>query len=188
MTGNDLPLLAARAELNRRGDPTIDWLDYIRNAGLDVPTICRFAGLLAVTHCIFYDHGRFDFADPAEREAEAAAVIEALGDDAATTIDLVAWPIEAPDRFGALYGDVSLLGVALRPPSSSKFLRVVDTRRAGSIKRGADKDQGETNGYATVCRIFVPHRGQPARRTTRAKDRFGGARQIRQTGRDLRKR
>src|SRR6476620_9972404 len=80
----DLPLLAARAELNRRGDPTVDWLDYIRNNAIDVPTVGRFAGVLAVTHCVLDDHRRFDFADPAEREAEPAAVIEALGEDGAT--------------------------------------------------------------------------------------------------------
>ena len=110
MTGTDLPLLAARAELNRRGEPTIDWLDYVRNSAIDIATVCRFAGMLAVTHCVFYDHRSFDFADPAEREAEPAAVIEALGDDGETVVDLVAWPLEAPDRFCSLFGDVSMLG------------------------------------------------------------------------------
>ena len=94
MIGIELPLLAARAELCRRGEPHIDWLDYVRNSAIDIPTVCRFAGMIAVTHCVFYDHHRFDFADPAEREAEPAAVIEALGDDGETVIDLVAWPLE----------------------------------------------------------------------------------------------
>jgi hypothetical protein len=110
MTGTDLPLLAARAELNSRADPTLDWLDYVRNNGLDIATVCRFAGLIAVTHCVFFDHRRFGFADPAEREAEAAAVIEAIGDDGATVVDLVAWPLEAPDRSASLFGDVAVLG------------------------------------------------------------------------------
>jgi hypothetical protein len=105
----DLPLLSARAELNRRGDPHIDWLDYVRNNAIDIATVCRFAGLIAVTHCVFYGR-RFDFADPGEREAEPAAVIEALGDDGETVVDLVAWPLEAPDRFASLFGDVLLLG------------------------------------------------------------------------------
>lgn len=106
----DLPLLAARAELLCRAEPTIDWLDYVRNNAIDLPTVCRFAGLIAVTHCVFFDHGRFDFADPAEREAEAAAVIEALGDDGETVIDLVAWAVEQPGRFARLFGDVAVLG------------------------------------------------------------------------------
>jgi hypothetical protein len=106
----DLPLLAARAELNSRAEPTVDWLDYIRNTGIDLPTVCRFAGVLAVTHCIFYDHRRFDFADPGEREAQFAAVIEALGNDAETVIDLVAWPLDGPGRFASLFGDVAMLG------------------------------------------------------------------------------
>jgi hypothetical protein len=110
MTGSDLPLIAARAELCRHGEPHIDWLDYVRNSAIDIPTVCRFAGLLAVTHCIFYDHRRFDFADPAEREAEAAAVIEAIGDDGSTVIDLVAWAVDEPGRFAGLFGDVSMLG------------------------------------------------------------------------------
>jgi hypothetical protein len=107
----DLPLLAARIELNCHAEPTIDWLDYVRNTGLDIPTVCRFVSVIAVTHCVFYDQGRFDFADSAEREAEPAAVIEALGDDAETVVDLVAWPLDAPNRFCSLFGDVSLLGV-----------------------------------------------------------------------------
>jgi hypothetical protein len=106
----DLPLLAARDELLLRADPTLDWLDYTRNNAIDIPTVRRFAGLIAVTHCVFFDHHRFDFADPAEREAEPAAVIEALGDDGETVIDLVAWPIDAPGRFASLFGDVSMLG------------------------------------------------------------------------------
>ena len=60
---------------------------------------------------MFYDHGRFDFTYPKEREAEPAAVIEALGADAATCIDLVAWPLHAPERFASLFGDVVLLGI-----------------------------------------------------------------------------
>jgi hypothetical protein len=117
----DLPLLAARTELNRRAEPTVDWLDYIRNTGIDVPTVRRFAGVLAVTYCIFYDHRRFDFADPGEREAEPAAVIAALGDDAETVIDLVAWPIAEPDRFASLFSDVAVLGADRVANAASYF-------------------------------------------------------------------
>ena len=111
MRDTDWPLLAARAELVARGDPHQWWLDYIREQRLDVPTVSRFAGLIAVTACVFYDHGRFDFTYPKEREAEPAAVIEALGVDAATPVDLIAWPLHAPDRFASLFGDALLLGI-----------------------------------------------------------------------------
>ena len=107
----DLALMAARAELVARGDPHEWWLDYIRSERLDVPTVARFAGMIAVTACVFYDHGRFDFVLPKDREAEPAAVIEALGADAATPIDLIAWPLHAPDRFASLFGDALLLGI-----------------------------------------------------------------------------
>ena len=60
----DLALMAARAELVARGDPHQWWLDYIRSERLDVPTVARFAGMIAVTACVFYDHGRFDFCLP----------------------------------------------------------------------------------------------------------------------------
>jgi hypothetical protein len=108
----DPDLFSARVELNCRGDPSLDWLDYVRNSAIDIETVARFAGLIAVTHCIFYDRRRFDFADPAEREAEAAAVIEALGDDGASVIDLVAWPLEAPGRFASMFGNILMLGAA----------------------------------------------------------------------------
>ena len=107
----DLALLAARAELVARGEPHQWWLDYVRANALDVPTVARFAGLIAITSCIFFDHGRFDFVLPKDREAEPAAVIEALGVDAATCIDLVAWPMHAPERFASLFGDALLLGI-----------------------------------------------------------------------------
>jgi hypothetical protein len=106
----DPDLFSARVELNCRAEPTVGWLDYVRNRAIDIETVARFAGLIAVTHCIFFDHRRFDFADPAEREAEPAAVIEALGDDGASVIDLVAWPLEAPGRFASLFGNVLMLG------------------------------------------------------------------------------
>lgn len=107
----DFLMMAARAELIRRGEPHHWWCDYIRQTGLDVPTVSRFAGLIAVTACVFYDHGRFDFVAPKDREAEPAAVIEALGADAATCIDLVAWPLHAPERFATLFGEALLLGI-----------------------------------------------------------------------------
>src|SRR6478609_5693822 len=104
-------LMAARAELVARGEPHQWWCDYIRDQRLDLPTVARFAGMIAVTACVFYDHRRFDFVLPKDREAEPAAVIEALGVDAATCIDLVAWPLHAPERFCSLFGDVMLLGI-----------------------------------------------------------------------------
>ena len=71
--------MAARAELVARGDPHQWWLDYIRSERLDVPTVARFAGMIAVTACVFYDHGRSISCLPKEREAEPAAVIQVLG-------------------------------------------------------------------------------------------------------------
>jgi hypothetical protein len=118
----DLAMMAARAELVRRGDPHQWWLEYVRGQGLDVPTVSRFAGMIAVTACIFEDNPRrFEFCLPKDREAEPAAVIEALGDDAETVIDLVAWPLHAPDRFASLFGDVVMLGADRIANAASYF-------------------------------------------------------------------
>ena len=54
MPDPDLPLLAARAELICRAEPTLDWLDCVRHNAIDLATVCRFAGLIAVTHCVFF--------------------------------------------------------------------------------------------------------------------------------------
>ena len=49
MTGIDLPLTRRPRRTLPPRRTAYRWLDYIRNSALDVPTVSRFAGLIAVT-------------------------------------------------------------------------------------------------------------------------------------------
>ena len=106
----DVELLLARAELYERADPTAQWLAYIKAERIDARDCCPHCGLLAVTPCAFFS-SRFDFAAPDEADAEPAAVIECLGDDGATIIDLCAWPLADPTRFAIMFGTAFALGI-----------------------------------------------------------------------------
>jgi hypothetical protein len=104
-----LALLDARTELYLRADWSPNWAAYVRANQLDIMACYRFCGIIAVTSCAFYGQC-FDFADCDEPDAEPAAVIEVLDQDAETIVDLCAWPLSAPDRFATGFGAAALLG------------------------------------------------------------------------------
>ena len=104
-----LALLDARVELYARADWSPDSAAYIRANQIDIVACYRFCGIVAVTPCAFYAR-RFDFAHYDEPDAEPAAVIEVIGQDAETVIDLCAWPLNSPDHFASGLGAAALLG------------------------------------------------------------------------------
>src|SRR5689334_21280051 len=82
--------------------------DYAKQHGLDMAAINAHAGVLAIVPCTFSGNGHFSLEGPDE---EPAVVIEALSDDAATTVDLVAWPVDKPETFATMLG-FDALGIA----------------------------------------------------------------------------
>lgn len=103
-----LSLLEARARLHSAPERDGDGCLYLNGHGIDVKTFRGKIGFWAITDITDCGGGRFDFAE----DGEAAFVIEALGEDGETVVDLVAWPIGAPERVLTMFGRCGLLGLA----------------------------------------------------------------------------
>lgn len=100
--------------------------DYVKRHGIDMGAVNAHAGVLAIVPCTFDGRGRFCIEGPDE---EPGVVIECLGDDAATTVDLVAWPIEEPETFATL-GGFDALGMAqVGNPASYAFKSALQVHR-----------------------------------------------------------
>src|SRR5207248_7414796 len=81
---------------------------YAQNHRIEMDTTRAHAGSLGAARCTFDSWGHFIF----DGEGERAIVIEAYGEDDATTIDLVAWPQERPGSFATALGAAPVLGAA----------------------------------------------------------------------------
>ena len=98
---------AARADLCDRSEITGS-ADYIRANGIDSTAVEAHAGCLGVCQLEFFPAQRFDFEDGPG--AVAGAVLEAFDHDGETVLDLVAWPLDAPEYVTTMFGRVGLLG------------------------------------------------------------------------------
>ena len=86
-------------------------IEYRRHQGLKLGEIEAHAGLFAVCPCMFWQSNltglpTFHLSD----DGEPSAVIEALGADGKTILDLVAWPLRVPLEFATAVGNMELLG------------------------------------------------------------------------------
>ncbi len=82
--------------------------DYLRKQGIDPEMAAAHAGIVSGFHCSFGGDGLFRF-DP---DGEPCLVFEVLDEDAATVIDLCAFAVAAPERFGTAMGNAPALGLA----------------------------------------------------------------------------
>ena len=115
-------ILEARADLYERTDPSETFLTYVHAQGLDLNVIERFVGIGALTDILICGEARFDFAPAGHDEAVKGFVIEAIGEDDESVIDLVGWPIRHPHRALSLFGRIGLLGIANAVNPASYFL------------------------------------------------------------------
>jgi hypothetical protein len=104
-------LMVARAELYRRAGPSRLFLDYVRRHRVDLTLVSGFCGCLAVLPVLSFERSMFDFADAGHEDAIDAAIIEAFDTDGETVLDLVAWPLDEPERVLSLYRRVPLVGM-----------------------------------------------------------------------------
>ena len=117
MRGVDHQLQQALAEFYDSPWPGDVYRDYVQANDLDLRTIHNLAGATSVLPVVDCGSGRFDWR--ARGETFPAFVVEALGADGETTIDLVAWPLDRPHHVLTMFGRASLLGLwqALNPAS-----------------------------------------------------------------------
>lgn len=111
-------ILLMRRDLYAQGDWTPEASAYVKDHALNLQEITAHAGHFAVCLCqIAGEH--FDFFP----DGVPTAVIEVLSDDAMTVIDLVAWPLQAPDRFATAVGEADMLGIPnMRSTARCKFM------------------------------------------------------------------
>jgi len=109
------------------GEWTPDARDYARRHRLDLDLVRAHAGHFAVMLCKFFrnnDGSRvFQFAP----DGVPAAVIEALGGDGHSVVDLVAWPTEAPWQFATAIEEADVLGAWQMLQRGGAPLAVFDT-------------------------------------------------------------
>lgn len=82
---------------------------YVRRNGLDVAQILAHGGIFAIALCKFHGPAqdrKFSF----DQHGEVSAVIEVLNADGCSTMDVLAWPVDAPWKFATAIGEADVLG------------------------------------------------------------------------------
>lgn len=123
--------------------------DYMKEQGIDPETAEAHAGIVSGFHCSFDNSGFFYF----DQEGEKCLVFEVLDEDAATTIDLCAFAVAAPERFGTAMGNAPILGLTnVTNPASWAFGKVLPIYRTPL--------EWLREGCSGVC--ILSHRDAPA--------------------------
>ena len=109
------------------GEWTPDARDYVCRHGLDLDTMRAHAGHFAIALCKFFGDNDGSRVFQFSPEGIPAAVVEALGSDGHSVIDLVAWPTEAPWQFATAIEEVDILGAWHMRQRGGAPLPVFDT-------------------------------------------------------------
>jgi hypothetical protein len=97
---------------------------YLRDQGIDDKLVLARAGTAALFPCAFDGNGFFDF----DEDGERCLVSEVLDEDAATAIDLCAFSVADPTRFGTADGRAPVLGMTnVTNPASWAFGNLLTT-------------------------------------------------------------
>jgi hypothetical protein len=103
--------IALAMEFNARSKPQLDLAHWLRCQGVNGPVVLNVAGPMVEHDIIILKKGVFDFARPGATDVVRAIVHVALGNDAETPKDLVAWTRDRPDRIFCCLGGVQAIGV-----------------------------------------------------------------------------
>lgn len=99
---------------------------YMKEQRIDPSSAKAHAGIVSGFHCSFDNSGFFHF----DQDGEQCLVFEVLDEDASTTIDLCAFAVAAPERFGTAMGNAPVLGLTnLINPASWAFGKVLPIHR-----------------------------------------------------------
>jgi hypothetical protein len=91
--------------------PTEESVRYRRSLGVDLPTLFAECGCLVVGYAEYFANRTFDIVSKSDDRAMLSAIIEVFDFDRETTVDLVAWPIDRPDKFATAIQHADGLGV-----------------------------------------------------------------------------
>ena len=105
------PGLILALEFNLRSEPQLEFARWLENEGVDVPYALNLAGPIVEHDIVLFPGGMFDFAAPKSADSVRAVVQVAVGEDAETPIDLVAWTRERPDRILRCLGVAQAIGI-----------------------------------------------------------------------------
>jgi len=97
------PLLAMRAQIYDVL-PTRVGNAYRQSIGLDHATIEATCGVIIVAPVQYFPDRSFDLIEDGETGGVLSAIIEVFDADARTIIDLLAWPLDRPDKFARALG------------------------------------------------------------------------------------
>lgn len=103
--------MALALEFNLRSDPQLELAKWLEREGVDVPQALNLAGPIAEHDIVVFPRAMFDFAAPGSANSVRAVVHLAVGEDAETPIDLVAWTRERPDRILRCLGVAPAIGI-----------------------------------------------------------------------------
>jgi hypothetical protein len=105
-----------RLQLYAEADLSLEWIRWCRGTGINFDEATAHAGVVIGCRLVFDDSG-FHL----DRAGTRSVAIEALGEDAETVIDVVAWPLEEPDRFRRAIGWAAGLGISQVTNPASYF-------------------------------------------------------------------
>ena len=103
--------VALAREFNLRSEPQLELANWLESQGVDVPQILNLAGPIVEHDIIVFPGAMFDFATPGSADSVRAVVHVAVGEDAETPVDLVAWTREQPDRILRCLGIAQAIGI-----------------------------------------------------------------------------
>jgi len=105
--------LLARAEFYARATTTQAYIRYVTDHGIDPWAVTAYAGSTAIMPVMDCGDGKFDFEPHLQcpDQPVEAFVCEVLDTDGETTVDLVAWPVNRPDRILTMFGRAPAVGL-----------------------------------------------------------------------------
>jgi hypothetical protein len=98
-------------EFNLRSEPQLELARWLESQAVDVPQVLNFVGPIVEHDIVVFPNTMFDFAAPGSADSIRAVVHVAVGEDAETPIDLVAWTRERPDRIFRCLGVARAIGI-----------------------------------------------------------------------------
>lgn len=103
--------MALALEFNLRSEPQLELARWLESEGVDLPHALNVAGPIVEHDIVVFPGAMFDFAPPRSADTVRAVVHLAVGEDAETPIDLVAWTRERPDRILRCLGVAPAIGI-----------------------------------------------------------------------------